>query len=119
MWLIWARCSIRFPLLFHTLKLVGGILQDSVQIRYVPLASRKIPFPEIEHFGSGAYSPILVYGGWGIRGWGESKRAYNVSGNRGVELALRNGRTVMIGSQETEELALAIAGGLATRRAVS
>ena len=34
--------------------------------------------------------------------------AYNVSGDKGVELTLADGRKVMIGSQKAEELALAI-----------
>jgi hypothetical protein len=34
--------------------------------------------------------------------------AYNVSGDRGVELTLRDGRRVMLGSQRPEELAQAI-----------
>ena len=38
------------------------------------------------------------YGGWGIRGGLRGTKAYNVSGNRGVELMLADGRTVLIGS---------------------
>ena len=37
------------------------------------------------------YAPLREYGGWGIRGLSR-KRAYNVSGNRGVELSLVDGR---------------------------
>ena len=53
------------------------------------------------------YSPLREYGGWGLRGWGTS-RAYNVSGNRGVELTLQDGSSIMIGSQRADELAQAI-----------
>ncbi|HEX6853121.1 MAG TPA: hypothetical protein VF139_17125 [Candidatus Polarisedimenticolaceae bacterium] len=56
------------------------------------------------------YRPIRDYGGWGIRigakGW-----AYNVSGDRGVELELRDGTLLLIGSQRPEELAAAIESG--------
>jgi hypothetical protein len=34
--------------------------------------------------------------------------AYNVSGNQGVDLTLRDGRRVMLGSQRADELAAAI-----------
>ena len=53
--------------------------------------------------------PIREYGGWGIRGF-RSKRAYNVTGDRGVELTLVDGRKVGIGSRRAGELADAIAG---------
>lgn len=63
---------------------------------------------EIAHFEARTYSPLREYGGWGIRGFG-SNRAYNVSGNHGVELVLKDGRKVLIGSQRADDLALAIA----------
>ena len=51
------------------------------------------------------YRPILDYGGWGIR-WGPGKGwAYNVSGNRGVQLELLDGKQLLIGSQNPEKLA--------------
>jgi hypothetical protein len=42
-----------------------------------------------------------------LRGWG-ARKAYNVSGNRGVELTLQDGSTIMIGSQRADELEWAI-----------
>jgi hypothetical protein len=36
--------------------------------------------------------------------------AYNVRGDQGVELTLRDGRRVLIGTQRATELAAAIAG---------
>ena len=62
---------------------------------------------EIVRLEARTYSALREYGGWGIRGWG-GKRAYNVSGNRGVELTLKDGHKVMIGSQRAEDLARAI-----------
>jgi hypothetical protein len=55
------------------------------------------------------YRPILEYGGWGIRysPFGQGC-AYNVSGNRGVQLELADGQRILIGSQRAEELARAI-----------
>jgi hypothetical protein len=112
MWLIWVLFGIGFPLFFHTVKLEVTVLEDCVQIRYVPLASRRIPFQEIERFVVRTYSPIREFGGWGLRWGGRNRRAYNVSGNRGVELTLRDGGRVMLGSQRPEELDQALAGGL-------
>ena len=81
---------------------------EAVCIQYRPLTRRTIPIAEVTHFEARTYSPLREYGGWGIRGMGSS-RAYNVSGNRGVELTLMDGRKVMIGSQRADELARAIA----------
>jgi hypothetical protein len=41
--------------------------------------------------------------------------AYNVSGNRGVEVELTDGRTVMVGSQRADELAGALRAFLGDR----
>ena len=60
------------------------------------------------------YRPIRDYGGWGIRigakGW-----AYNVSGDRGVELEMKDGTLLLIGSQRSEALAAAIENGRSAR----
>lgn len=47
--------------------------------------------------------PIKEYGGWGIKGKFKSK-AYNVSGNIGLQLYLKNGRKVLFGTQRQEAI---------------
>jgi hypothetical protein len=63
---------------------------------------------------------LREYGGWGIKGWSRRRTAYSVSGNRGVELELSDGRHVLIGSNRADELAAVVAGaigrGIAGRR---
>lgn len=54
------------------------------------------------------YDPIREYGGWGIR-VGRRGRAYNMTGDRGVQLELRDAPPLLVGSQRPEELAEAIA----------
>ena len=50
------------------------------------------------------YKPISEYGGWGIRmGLGHGK-AFNVSGNMGLQLIFKNGKRTLIGTQKPEEL---------------
>ncbi len=105
MWLIWLACGFGLPAFFHALKLVTEVREDHIYIRYVPVLTRTIPFEEIESYAVRKYNPIREYGGWGIRGWGGGKRAYNVSGNQGVDLTLRSGKEILIGSQKPKELA--------------
>ena len=108
MWLMLLAIGIGFPVLFHILALIVQVLPDHILIRYAPLLKRIIPFAEIESYAVRTYSPIREYGGWGIRGFGRGKRAYNISGNRGVHFWLRNGQEILIGSQKPEKLAQAL-----------
>ncbi len=94
-------------LLLYKIKLVTKVDSNSLHILFFPLRRRDIPLSEIAHWEARTYNPIRDYGGWGIkvgrRGW-----AYNVSGNRGVELQLTNGKKLLIGSQRPEQLSAAI-----------
>jgi hypothetical protein len=50
---------------------------------------------------------LLEYGGWGVR-CGRGGSVFNVSGNRGVQLEFTDGRRLLIGSQQADELAASI-----------
>jgi hypothetical protein len=78
-------------------------------IRFVPfhLRPRRIALDEIAEAQARRYRPIAEYGGWGIR-YGFKGMAYNVSGDEGVQLTLRNGKRILIGSQRSGELERAI-----------
>jgi hypothetical protein len=108
MWLIWLLCGVGIPVIFHAMKLIVEVREDHICIRYVPFVTRRIYFREIERYEARTYRAIVEYGGWGIKGWSGKKMAYNVSGNQGVELELRDGRHVMIGSQRPQEMVQAI-----------
>lgn len=91
-------------LLFYKLKLITKVDADGIHVRFVPLTSRTIPFENITSCKVRTYRPIREYGGWGIR-FSRKGRAYNVSGNRGVQLEFSKGMPLLIGSQKPEELA--------------
>jgi len=95
--------------LFLVSKLIVEVRDDGIYIKYSPfhMSYRKIPLSEIASVEARTYSPLREYGGWGCRGFGKNI-AYNVSGNRGVQLVLRDGKRLLIGSQKPEELADAI-----------
>jgi hypothetical protein len=101
--------GIGLPLLFYFIEMSVRLDPHTLRIRYFPIWRRTIPVEEITSWEVRTYHPILEYGGWGIRlsmqgrGW-----CYNVSGNRGVQLTLRDGQGVLIGSQRPEELAAAL-----------
>ena len=92
----------------YLLKLSVRVDGSGLHVRFFPLVKKEIPLDEIARWEARTYRPILEYGGWGIRcSWGKGM-AYNVSGNRGVQLEFTNGKRLLIGSQRPEELAEAI-----------
>jgi hypothetical protein len=94
-------------LLFYRLKLTTEVGPDGIDIRFFPLTRRRIYFDSISSCKARTYRPIREYGGWGIR-FSRKGKAYNVSGNRGVQLEFKQGRPLLIGSQRADELAEAI-----------
>lgn len=100
-------------ILMYYSKLITEVRSEGIYIRYVPFhrSYRRFLFSDIQSWEPRTYSPIGEYGGWGIR-WGcrggIDNLAYNVSGNQGVQLVLKNGRRILVGSQKPQELALAI-----------
>ena len=105
MWIFWIVFGVGLPLLFYFVKLIVKVKEDGIHIRFFPLHSRLILFKNLKSYEVRQYRPILDYGGWGIR-WRPGKGwAYNVSGNRGVQLELADGKQLLIGSQNPEKLA--------------
>jgi hypothetical protein len=97
-----------FVVWFIKLELITEVRDDVLEVRFRGLFVRRvIPLAEIRNFEARTYRPIREYGGWGVRS-GAGGMAYNVSGNRGVDLRLTDGKSLMIGSQRPEEFALAL-----------
>lgn len=95
-------------LLFHVLELTVTVRPSEIDIRFRPLARRRIPSVAVCSCQARTYRPLREYGGWGVRrGW-EGGWAYNVRGHRGVQLVLEDGSSVLIGSQRADELAVAV-----------
>ena len=87
-----------------TMGLITELRRDAVKVWLWPLFWRTIRYEDIVEAEARQYNPLTEYGGWGMR-WGISGQAWNVSGRYGVQLVLRDGRRVLIGSRESEELA--------------
>lgn len=104
-WVMWVIFGIGFVLLLFATKLVTDVRQDSIYVSLFPFYSRTIPLRDVVGYEVRAYRPLREYGGWGIRFAPWKKRAYTMSGNRGVELKLSTGMCFLIGSQRSDELA--------------
>lgn len=101
--------GLGLPLVFYLAKLTTEVRSDGLYIRYFPfhLSFHKTSLEDLAKYEVRTYSPLREYGGWGIR-YGWKGKAYNVRGNRGVQLELTKGGRILIGSQKPEELAEAI-----------
>jgi hypothetical protein len=101
--------GIGLPLFMYMMNLTIEIRSDGLYFRFFPfhLSFHRIAAEEIKWFEACTYGPIRDYGGWGIR-YGRKGKAYNVSGNRGVQLELSKGKHLLVGSQKPEELVEAL-----------
>lgn len=95
---------------FFSLKLEVWIDQDGIHYRFYPLISKNkiISKEEIQRYEIRKYSPLLDYGGWGIKKRFKWGRAYNVSGNIGLQLYLKTGRKVLFGTLRSQAIIYAM-----------
>ena len=82
------------------------IYTDGIYVRFRPFhrKPRFYPWSEIAHCEVRKYKPLLEYGGWGLR-MGSGGTAFNVRGNLGLQLVIKGGKRVLIGTQKATELA--------------
>jgi hypothetical protein len=87
-------------------RLIIEVTPFELKFKLVPfmLKYKVVELSEIESCEAVVYKPIVEYGGWGIRCGRGGTRAYNVSGNEGVVVKLKNGKKFLLGSKNKEEL---------------
>lgn len=98
-----------FNCFFISISLETKIDQNGIRFRFFPIQLKEniISWEEISKIEVMKYNPILEFGGWGYRGFkNSSKRALNISGDKGVKLYFTNGKTLLIGTQKPEEIKL-------------
>lgn len=101
-----AVCVLIF-LLFFMIKLETKIDELGVRVRLFPfhLQFKYYPWKSIEKAYIREYSPITEYGGWGLRqGLFGKGKAYNTSGNIGLQLVFTDRKKLLIGTQKSEEI---------------
>lgn len=94
-----------------TVFLLSGSLQtyindEGVFVKYPPFQVRYkfYDWNTIHSSYVRKYSPLREYGGWGVRiGFGATK-AYTMSGNMGLQLVLKNGKRILIGTNQPDHL---------------
>lgn len=106
-----------FLYIFTRMKLITRVNDNGLQVFYPPLLKkgRTIAKEEIEGFEIRQYNPIREFGGWGIKPRARLLRrkktgvSYTAYGRTGVQLWLRNGKKILIGTQRPEPFRYALA----------
>jgi len=92
-----------------TVKLVTELRPGELRVRMRGLwRSHRIPLSGVKSVHAITFDPARDWGGYGIRSMRRGT-AYIAGGDHGVELEMKNGGVVLIGSRRSSELALAIA----------
>ncbi len=94
-------------LLFQAFRLETIIKKDGIYVRFFPFHLRynHYAWHDLTRCFVRKYSPLREYGGWGIRiGLGGKGKAYNVSGNQGLQLEFTTGKRLLIGTNKPEEV---------------
>jgi hypothetical protein len=93
--------------LFIFFKLDSKLDGEGIHYRFFPLqvAMKKITWSEVSRAYVRKYSPLAEYGGWGIRfGMKGTGMAYNIAGNMGLQLELKTGKKILIGTQMPDQM---------------
>jgi hypothetical protein len=106
-----ARWTMFIPIMIGLIVIIGlvythletEVTTEAIYVGFTPFGRKRIARADIEQAYVRSYSPLGEYGGWGFR-TGRRGTAYNVSGDQGLQLVLRNGKQILIGTQRPEEL---------------
>ena len=107
-WLVAGVIGVGLPALVASLRLTFEVDDRELRCRFRPLMRRRVPLDRIASAEVRDYRPILEYGGWGIRWAPRRGWVYSLSGDRGVQLVLTDGRRLLLGTDRPEQLSRAI-----------
>lgn len=92
---------------FFVFRLDTKIKKDGIYVRFFPihLSFRYYAWNKISKCYVRQYNAMAEYGGWGFRlGLFGKGRAFNMSGNKGLQLEFSNNKKLLIGTNKPEEL---------------
>jgi len=110
-WLAWVLTivfGLGFPAFAATVRLITEVRPGELSVRLYPFRPTVIKLAQVASAEWREYSPLREYGGWGIRVSRRSGRAYNASGVQGIQLVMKDGQRILIGTQSPEGLLSAL-----------
>ncbi len=99
--------NIALVALFLFANLKTEMTTAGISVRFFPfhLSAKHFSWDEISKAEVRRYDPLSEYGGWGIKGaFFSNGKAYNVSGNMGLQLEFNDGKRLLIGTQKPDEI---------------
>lgn len=99
--------SLTFSILFSFIQLETRIKNDGIYVKFFPfqVSYKRYTWDQLTKCYIRQYNPIGEYGGWGFRmGLFGKGRAFNVSGDMGLQLEFTNNRKLLIGTAKPAEL---------------
>ncbi len=92
-------------IIFISFRLETRIKNDGVYVRFFPFHSsfKEYRWNNISKAYVRQYAPIEEYGGWGFRD-GHQGKAFNVSGDIGLQLEFYDNEKLLIGTNKPSEL---------------
>jgi hypothetical protein len=93
-------------LLLLRASLTTAITDEGVEYQFSPFHFKKriVRWNTISECYVRQCQPLLEYGGWGIRYTFKNGKAYNIRGNKGLQLLVNQRNKILIGTQKEEEL---------------
>lgn len=88
-------------------RLVIEINHSGINYNFHPFfkKTKHIPKESIKTHEVRKYKPIMEYGGWGIKKGIKGKGdAFNISGNIGLQIELKDGKRVLFGTQRPDAI---------------
>ena len=105
--LITTGLTIALTLLFINFRLDTTIKRDGIYVRFFPfhLKFKYYSWDNLTKSYVRQYSPLTEYGGWGLRlGLFGKGTAFNVSGDKGLQLQFRDNKKLLIGTNKADKL---------------
>jgi len=98
-------------ILFSVMRVETVITTEGVRVKFFPLhlSFREYKWERISKIYIREYSSLIDFGGWGIRfNFVTNTVVYNMCGNQGLQLELKNGKKILVGTQKKNELEVAL-----------
>jgi len=105
--LIAASLTIIISIIFINFRLETIVKKDGIYVRFFPfhLKFKYYSWNNLTKSYVRQYSPVKEYGGWGLRlGLFGKGIAYNVSGDKGLQLEFKDNQKLLIGTNKSDEL---------------
>jgi hypothetical protein len=105
--LIVTALMLLLTLSFVSFRLDTIIRKDGIYVRFFPfhIKFKHYTWDTLAKIFVRQYSPVTEYGGWGIRlGLFGKGTAFNVSGDKGLQLEFTNKKKLLIGTNKPDQL---------------